>query len=394
MPALSLANGDTVTLNPAPALSYATAYGISITDVLSESGAALATPFASTFTTRLSGGAIGGYVVVSQVYGGGGNTNAPFTHDFIELHNRGAEAVNLDGWSVQYASSGGTTWSVAASLSGSLAPGGYSLVQLAGGAIGEALPTPDAIGTTNLAAAAGKVALVRSTTALTAGACPVSPSVVDFVGYGNAASCAEGSTDGSTSTANASNTSSAARNAGGCADTDDNAADFTIGAPTPRNSDTDALVCFDDAVRNQAGVPEEVDSCRVYPPDPVPYEFVMGKSFLIFGKLAELGLTPGDNPHILAQVGVGPTSANPQTQPEQWTWATAAYNPVCSSCEDDESQYFTSVFPPAPGAFMVAARFSLDGGLSWTYCDNDGSGSDPALSFDVLALPRIHVDPA
>ncbi len=29
-------------------------------------------------------------VVISQVYGGGGNSGAPFTHDFIELFNRGS----------------------------------------------------------------------------------------------------------------------------------------------------------------------------------------------------------------------------------------------------------------------------------------------------------------
>ncbi len=43
-------------------------------------------------------------VVNSEVYGGGGNSGATFTHDFIELYNRGADPVDLSGWSVQYAS--------------------------------------------------------------------------------------------------------------------------------------------------------------------------------------------------------------------------------------------------------------------------------------------------
>ena len=52
-------------------------------------------------------------------------------------------------------------------------PVGYYLVQLASaGAVGAALPTPDATGTTNLAASGGKVALVRDATALTCGAPP------------------------------------------------------------------------------------------------------------------------------------------------------------------------------------------------------------------------------
>ena len=40
-------------------------------------------------------------VVISQVYGGGGNAGALFRHDFVELFNRGTSVVNLDGWSVQ-----------------------------------------------------------------------------------------------------------------------------------------------------------------------------------------------------------------------------------------------------------------------------------------------------
>jgi hypothetical protein len=43
-------------------------------------------------------------IVISQVYGGGGNSGAIYTHDFIELFNRGTSSVSLNGWSLQYAS--------------------------------------------------------------------------------------------------------------------------------------------------------------------------------------------------------------------------------------------------------------------------------------------------
>src|SRR5215203_179958 len=43
-------------------------------------------------------------LVISQVYGGGGNANAPYRNDFIELFNAGGVGVNLTGMSVQYAS--------------------------------------------------------------------------------------------------------------------------------------------------------------------------------------------------------------------------------------------------------------------------------------------------
>jgi predicted extracellular nuclease len=129
-------------------------------------------------------------MVVSQVYGGGGNSGASFANDFVELFNRGSTSVDLGSWSIQYASASGTTWQVTA-LSGSVQPGRHFLVQLASAAaIGAALPTPDATGTSNLANTGGKVALVRSATALScgasAGSCSADPSVVDLIGYGSA----------------------------------------------------------------------------------------------------------------------------------------------------------------------------------------------------------------
>lgn len=168
-------------------------------------------------------------IVISQVYGGGGNSGATLTHDFVELFNRGNAPVDVTGWSVQYASSAGSTWTVTA-LSGTIEPGGYYLVQQAQGAGGTTpLPTPDATGTTAMSATAGKVALASSTTALS-GTCPAGGALVDFVGFGGA-NCSETSP-----TPTLANTTAAIRNGGGCIETDDNSADFTVGTPTPRNS--------------------------------------------------------------------------------------------------------------------------------------------------------------
>ncbi|HNG61925.1 MAG TPA: lamin tail domain-containing protein, partial [Cellvibrionaceae bacterium] len=49
-------------------------------------------------------------LVISQVYGGGGSAGAPYSHDFIEVFNRGTAPVNLNGWSLQYASAAGNSW--------------------------------------------------------------------------------------------------------------------------------------------------------------------------------------------------------------------------------------------------------------------------------------------
>jgi uncharacterized protein len=174
-------------------------------------------------------------IVISQVYGGGGNSGATYTHDFIELFNQGSTTVNLSGWSVQYASATGTTWQVTA-LSGSIAPGGYYLIQEASNApVGSPLPTPDATGTINMSGTSGKVALSSSTTAFS-GSCPTCP--VDFVGYGGA-NCFEGS--GPTGTT--SNTTAALRKRGGCFDSNNNNTDFSVGSPNPHNSSSPTNNC-------------------------------------------------------------------------------------------------------------------------------------------------------
>ena len=49
-------------------------------------------------------------VVISQVYAGGGNAGASYTNDYVELLNRGSSAVDVSGWTVQYATAAGTTW--------------------------------------------------------------------------------------------------------------------------------------------------------------------------------------------------------------------------------------------------------------------------------------------
>jgi len=73
-------------------------------------------------------------VVISQVYGGGGNAGATFKNDFIELFNRGGAAVDLTGWSVQYAATGGSSWQRTNLSSVSLNPGQYYLIQELAGA--------------------------------------------------------------------------------------------------------------------------------------------------------------------------------------------------------------------------------------------------------------------
>ncbi|MCL2448997.1 MAG: lamin tail domain-containing protein [Polyangiaceae bacterium] len=189
---------------------------------------------------RESGALGSSTLVVSQVYGGGGNSGATYTNDFIEIFNRGTTSVSVSGWSVQYASATGSSWAVT-NLSGSIAAGAYYLVEEAQGAGGTtALPAPDATGTISMSATSGKVALVSNQTKLTCStSCVPGTSIVDFVGYGSSANSYEGSGP----TATLSNTTAALRAGAGCTDTDSNASDFAAGTAAPRNSSTAHHAC-------------------------------------------------------------------------------------------------------------------------------------------------------
>ena len=105
-------------------------------------------------------------LVISQVYGGGGNAGAQFTHDFVELFNRGSAPASLNGMSIQYTSATGTgtfganDGQLTPLPDVTLQPGQYYLVQEStGGANGAPLPSPDLVDPTPIlmAAGAGKV---------------------------------------------------------------------------------------------------------------------------------------------------------------------------------------------------------------------------------------------
>ena len=174
----------------------------------------------------------GEHLVISEVYGGGGGGSSAYRNDYVELYNPTAAAISVAGASVQYRSSGGIANPTGVTaLSGSVPAQGYYLVALGGGTTGEALPTPDATGSTAMSATAGTVFLANQTTALTApptGSITGSGSgaIIDLVGYGSS------NTFEKAATAAPSATTAVARDAAG-KDTDDNSADLTVAAGTP-----------------------------------------------------------------------------------------------------------------------------------------------------------------
>ncbi|OWR28360.1 hypothetical protein CDO73_19005 [Saccharibacillus sp. O23] len=169
-------------------------------------------------------------VVISQVYGGGGNSGAKYIHDFIELYNPTDAPISLEGWKIRYAAAdksleGSTN---TAALNGTIAPNGYYLVEGAAGNGGtDELPLPDASTSLGMGGTNGKLDILNA-----------AGETIDMIGYGTA-----NSYEGNQAAPALNNTTAAIRGAAKTlpaanrgSDTDVNAADFAVGSPDPRNS--------------------------------------------------------------------------------------------------------------------------------------------------------------
>jgi len=175
-------------------------------------------------------------LLLNEVYGGGGNSGAPFDRDFVELVNPGDAPLDLAGYSLQYASVAGGSWQVTP-LSGSVPAGSTFVVGQAFGSNTAAPDVPvDLEGTeVPMSGTNGKVALVAGVAPLTCSTgCADVDAVVDLVGWGPNASSWAGTGPAPATT----NATSVARDVAHT-HTADNAADFTAGAPTPTPAGTD-----------------------------------------------------------------------------------------------------------------------------------------------------------
>jgi 5'-nucleotidase len=171
-------------------------------------------------------------LVISEVYGAGGNAGALENADYVELFNPTAAAISVVGDYIHYRAGGGGSGGAPFALTGSVPAGGHYLIQMGtAGTTGAALPTPDAgPAGFNMAAAGGQVYLLDGPDAITTtGDQSATPHVIDMVGATGATSF-----ETSPTTAGASTTNSLNRNAAG-ADTNNNTADFALAAPNPQN---------------------------------------------------------------------------------------------------------------------------------------------------------------
>ncbi len=196
----------------------------------------------ATVATVVSGGALlapasanpgGTGLVISEVYGAGGNGGAVYNADFVELYNPTNAAISVVGDYIHYRSAAGSSGGTPFALGGSVPAHGHYLIQMgAAGANGTALPTPDAgPAGFSMGAGGGQVFLLSQSSPITTnGDMKGVAGVVDMVGQ-NTASSYETQAAGSV----ASTTNSLDRGTTG-ADTDNNSSDFSLAAPSPENS--------------------------------------------------------------------------------------------------------------------------------------------------------------
>jgi large repetitive protein len=138
--------------------------------------------------------AIPDHLVISQVFGGGGNTNALVKNDYIELYNPTDADVDLTDWSVQYYTAGTTASGInpgsnVTTLSGTIKSHGFYLITEGAGTNGTAV-TGDASGSISMAAGAGKIALVSNSTPVDLTAPGSTTNFIDFVGYSSSSAAA------------------------------------------------------------------------------------------------------------------------------------------------------------------------------------------------------------
>lgn len=208
---------------------------------------------------------IGGDVVISQVYGGGGITGATYKNDFVVLFNRGNQPVNISGWSLQFAGTAGTEMfgdHPPIGLNGTLQPGQYYLIQLHEGANGANIPMmADATGTLDIPNNSGKLALVNTTLPLGcngsfsgSGKCSIEQKekMMDLVVFGSAYFY-----NIANAPALVNGTTSLQRYWNGCSDYDDNiiesptSRDWYINAVVPRNTQSPFNLCQSGVVISQ-----------------------------------------------------------------------------------------------------------------------------------------------
>lgn len=311
--------------------------------------------------TLCAGAAANAQIVISQIYGGGGNSGSVFTNDFIELFNPSpttAFVVPAGGWSVQYLNvTATTTWSGKTDIPAgtTIQPGRYFLIQQAQGAGGTTpLPTPDLVGTIPMGGTGGKVAIVSNQTFLDETAFSAAPpggsgpNIIDMVGYGGA-----NRYEGSGPAPAPSNTTAIVRGNNGCTDTNNNSSDFLVttggaGAIVPRNSASAFWDCSGGPVPTadlQVTVVNNTGACVVAGPIAADYTFTI------------TNLSGVDTANAVTATLTSVTSATPTVGVSTGSYASGVWT-VGSMAPGATATLTYTAAVPSPGAIRVTLAAS------------------------------------
>ena len=178
-------------------------------------------------------------LVVAQVYAGGQSGGAPLARDYVVLFNRGDAAAALDGWSLQYAAAGGSTWR-ATVLAGTVPPGGSYLVGVATGEAGAQVPVPDARARSPWPPAALAWLEPAAGPRLRRRPRAVRPPPASST---SSATARRRALRGRRPRPLPRPRRALLRTGDGCSDTGDNAADFALGTPVPRSTPAPPSPC-------------------------------------------------------------------------------------------------------------------------------------------------------
>jgi hypothetical protein len=135
---------------------------------------------------------------------------------------------------------------------------------------------------------------------------------------------------------------------------------------------------------------DDVDFCILQ--FPVSLGIPAGQSSgSVYGRVFQAGVTEplGASVLVSGQVGVGPAGSDPRTS-GAWAFVNATFNTQVGN-NDEYIASFT--VPTTPGSYAYAYRFSVDGGAHMTYCDTDGAGRNPGLTFDPTKTGALTVTP-
>ena len=391
--------------NPAINLSIP----VTVTDNLGRQGPAAGQVTVSDCSAR-------GNVVISQMYGGGGNAGALIASDYVELYNRGTTPARITGWSIQYSGAGtggipNFNDSQRLILSGTIPAGGYYLVRLLGTSP-PVEPTavdivPDAFLSTTASATAGVFALRTLPGALTT-AC-TDPNLSDVAAYGTT-TCAENALGGPA----LNNYVAAYRKGNGCVDTGDNSADFYAAPPSPRNSSSPINICPQQVVNATAafdvsaqcaGAPVTLTATTTAPINAQvladltdfgqgPAVPMVRQSDGTYQVVVTLPVaTPGfrqANVYV-SQAGVVRGGASARVELQGCNNFVSGVSEPRQLCRDRAGTvrlvaFATRATQPAPGTIAVTADLSAIGGGSAVAMFDDGTNGDLVAGDDVYTL--------